>query len=70
MKKDEEVPVRTQSGEGSGGGGGKTKGMDLEREADGKEWPPVGSRGGRPATITGPAVERDATRRTPAFGGE
>lgn len=39
-------------------------------EADGKEWPPVGSRGGRPATITDPAVERDATSKTPAFNGE
>ena len=35
-------------------------------EADGKEWPPGGMAGRPAATITGPAVKRDATRRTPA----
>lgn len=44
----------------------RQRGRIPSREADGKEWPPGGMAGRPAATITGPAVERDATRRTPA----
>lgn len=49
-----------------GGGERKTKTQGCERGADGPRW----DAGERLATITDPAVEREATSRTLAFGGE
>ena len=67
-QKDEQVPRKSGSPEGrQAARRGEDKGGRLRSgEADGKEWPPGGMAGRPAATITGPAVKRDATRRTPA----
>ena len=63
-----EVPrrPRSQVGRRAVAEGRRQRGRIPSREADGKEWPPGGMAGRPAATITGPAVERDATSRTPA----
>ena len=67
-QKDEQVPRKSGSPEGrqAAAEGRRQRGRLRSREADGKEWPPGGMAGRPAATITGPAVKRDATRRTPA----
>lgn len=63
--------MRTRVKRGGGQGGGeKTKGKGSEQGGRWEGVAPGWDRREAPATITDPAVERDATSRTPAFGGE